>query len=296
MKNRLLGSTLLIAGTTIGAGMLALPLIAAAIGIHKALLLMLLVWSVSAGGGLLLAEAAQACPEDTSLHGMAGTILGRHGQLVAGAASLFLYYALCAAYISGSAAQLQMISRQFFGIQVSGTASAIAAALMTGLAVSSGTGRVDRLNRFLFPAMLIMLFAVLVVLGPSVDLEHLELNTTSLSSGALLAALPVLYTSFGFHGVVPTVDRYMGRCRVSVRRAIILGSLLPVLIYLVWQIVANGVLGRANLMQIPGWRPCYTHGWWIGCAYRRVLGCLHCLRLCCSCIGNVISGGSTWTA
>ncbi|NAX36418.1 tyrosine transporter TyrP, partial [Vibrio sp. V27_P1S3P104] len=47
-KSKLLGSSLIIAGTTIGAGMLALPLASAGIGFSTSLIIMLTLWALMA--------------------------------------------------------------------------------------------------------------------------------------------------------------------------------------------------------------------------------------------------------
>ncbi|CAM3417002.1 amino acid permease [Parendozoicomonas haliclonae] len=255
MKNRLLGSTLIVAGTTIGAGMLALPLITTSVGLGMSVMLMLLVWAVSAAGGLLMAEAANACPEDTSLHGMAGTLLGRKGQFVSAGSSMFLYYALCAAYISGCSSQLQLAARVLFDVQLHSTVAALIVTAITAFIVSAGTRRVDGINRILFPLMLVALAVVLAVLSPSVEPAHLEFEPADLTAGVILATLPVLYTSFGFHVVVPSIGRYMDSCHTSVRRAVIMGSLLPVVLYLFWQLIVNGVLGSEGMTAVSAGDP-----------------------------------------
>lgn len=58
-QSKLLGSTLIIAGTTIGAGMLALPLASAGIGFSTSLMIMLGLWMLMAFTALLMVEIHQ---------------------------------------------------------------------------------------------------------------------------------------------------------------------------------------------------------------------------------------------
>ena len=252
MKNRLLGSTLIVAGTTLGAGMLALPLITAQVGWGLSIVLMLVIWAVSAAGGLLLAEVSAAYPNESNLHGMAGAILGKPGQWVSGAASMFLYYALCAAYISGTSAQLQIGAEALFGYDLHAGLAAIIAAVVTAVLVSSGTERVDGINRVLFPLMLLALAVVLVVVIPFVNPVNLESEPANLTLGVVFATLPVLYTSFGFHVVVPTISNYLNVNQRAVRTAVLVGSFMPVIVYLLWQIGVNGVMGSQQLQHVIG--------------------------------------------
>ncbi|HKM26623.1 MAG TPA: aromatic amino acid transport family protein [Thiopseudomonas sp.] len=59
MKNSAFGSTFIVAGTALGAGMLAMPLATAGIGFASAMLLLLGLWIVMSYTALLLVEAYQ---------------------------------------------------------------------------------------------------------------------------------------------------------------------------------------------------------------------------------------------
>ena len=56
MKNRTLGSVFIVAGTTIGAGMLAMPLAAAGVGFSVTLILLIGLWALMCYTALLLLE------------------------------------------------------------------------------------------------------------------------------------------------------------------------------------------------------------------------------------------------
>lgn len=97
IKSKLLGSSLIIAGTTIGAGMLALPLASAGLGFSTALVIMLGLWALMAFTALLMVEIHQYSSQDATLHTLAKEILGTKGKWIATFAMLFLFYSLCAA-------------------------------------------------------------------------------------------------------------------------------------------------------------------------------------------------------
>jgi tyrosine-specific transport protein len=65
VKNRTLGSIFIVAGTTIGAGMLAMPLAAAGVGFGVTLLLLGTLWALMCYTALLLLEVYQHVPADT---------------------------------------------------------------------------------------------------------------------------------------------------------------------------------------------------------------------------------------
>src|SRR5437879_6258710 len=102
MNSKTLGSILIVAGTAIGAGMLATPIITAAAGFSYAALLMILLWGIMCISALLVTEATLAFPAGyNGFITMAHATLGRSGQALCWLAFLGLLYALSAAYISG---------------------------------------------------------------------------------------------------------------------------------------------------------------------------------------------------
>lgn len=116
MKNRTLGSVFIVAGTTIGAGMLAMPLAAAGVGFSVTLILLIGLWALMCYTALLLLEVYQHVPADTGLGTLAKRYLGRYGQWLTGFSMMFLMYALTAAYISGAGGvglQHQRLDRYF---------------------------------------------------------------------------------------------------------------------------------------------------------------------------------------
>ena len=55
-----------------------------------------------------------------------------------------------------------------------------------------------------------------------------------------LSAIPVIFTSFGFHGSVPSIVSYMNGDIRKLRRVFVIGSAIPLIAYLFWQLVTLG--------------------------------------------------------
>lgn len=102
MKNRTLGSVLIVAGTTIGAGMLAMPLAAAGIGFPVIAVILIGLWAIMSYTALLMVEVYQYSSPDTGLGSVSRQYLGLPGQLLTGFSMLLLMYALTTAYIGGA--------------------------------------------------------------------------------------------------------------------------------------------------------------------------------------------------
>ncbi|MDR8525285.1 aromatic amino acid transport family protein [Shewanella fidelis] len=245
-KSKIFGSMLIIAGTTIGAGMLALPLAASGLGFGMASLVMLLIWSLMTYTALLMIEVHQHAPVDATLHTLANKLLGRKGQVVASFSMMFLFYALCSAYIAGGGEQIHSKLTNWFDWQLPIQAGAIIFTLLIGTVVAIGTRSVDMINRSLFTLKLIALVVMLFLLLPHVSVENLV--ALPVHQGLVLASLPVIFTSFGFHGSIPSIVRYLGKDTKALRWIIVVGSSLPLMVYVLWMLASQGVLAQPDLM------------------------------------------------
>ncbi len=249
-QSKLLGSTLIIAGTTIGAGMLALPLASAGIGFSTSLMIMLGLWMLMAFTALLMVEIHQYADKEATLHTLAKQILGDKGKWVATFAMLFLFYSLCAAYIAGGGAQFTQRITDFTGVNVESSSGTLLFTLIVALVVTVGTGTVDRVNRVLFAGKMIAMVAVLFFLAPNVSQSYLL--SMPIQQGLIVAAIPVIFTSFGFHGSIPAIVNYLDGDTPALRKAILIGSAIPLVIYIFWQLVTLGVVSQSALLDNMG--------------------------------------------
>ncbi|KYN89603.1 tyrosine transporter TyrP [Vibrio cidicii] len=245
-SSKIFGSTLIIAGTTIGAGMLALPLASAGIGFSISLMIMVSLWALMAFTALLMVEVHQEAQNNATLHTLAKQILGPRGKLIASFSMLFLFYALCAAYIAGGGAQFATRVTQWFGVQVDGALATTLFTLLVATIVTIGTSTVDKVNRVLFTLKIVAMVAVLFFLAPNVSQAYLL--SMPLEQGLVVASIPVIFTSFGFHGSIPAIVRYLDGDTGSLRKAVLFGSLIPLVIYIFWQIVTLGVVKQDDLL------------------------------------------------
>ncbi|UIJ43239.1 aromatic amino acid transporter [Vibrio kanaloae] len=246
-KSKVFGSTLIIAGTTIGAGMLALPLASAGIGFSTSLFLMLGLWALMAFTALLMVELHQFAESDATLHTLAHTILGTKGKWIASFAVMFLFYALCAAYIAGGGAQFNQRISEITNIQLNSKITTLLFTLLVACVVTIGTHSVDKVNRVLFGLKLIAMVIVLSFLAPNITSQYLM--SMPLQQGLVVAAIPVVFTSFGFHGSIPSIVRYLDGDVRSLRKVMIIGSALPLVIYVFWQSVTLGVVSQEQLLS-----------------------------------------------
>ncbi|TCT36752.1 tyrosine-specific transport protein [Providencia alcalifaciens] len=248
MKNRTLGSILIVAGTTIGAGMLAMPLAAAGVGFTGIVCLLIGLWMLMSYTSLLLVEVYQHNPANMGLGSVAKKYLGPVGQIITGLSMLLLMYALTTAYIGGAGVLISDSLFSWWGITVSTQTAIIMFTIVGGAVVCVGTHSVDFINRILFTAKTIFLVIMLAVMMPHA--EAVNLSTMPLEKGLIFAAVPVIFTSFGFHGSVPSLVNYMNGDVRKLRIIFITGSAIPLVAYILWQIATLGAIPSNTFMGI----------------------------------------------
>lgn len=225
-----------------------MPLAAAGVGFGVTVVLLGGLWALMCYTALLLLEVYQHVPADTGLGSLAARYLGRYGQWITGFSMMFLMYALTAAYISGAGELIASSINDGFGASLSPEIGAIVFTLIGGGVVCAGTSLVDLFNRFLFSAKILFLVVMLVLLAPHV--HKVNLLSLPLEKGLALSAIPVIFTSFGFHGSVPSIVSYMNGDIRKLRRVFVIGSAIPLIAYLFWQLVTLGSIDSTTFIGL----------------------------------------------
>ncbi|OCH59542.1 tyrosine transporter [Vibrio lentus] len=243
MNIKMMGSSLIIAGTALGAGMLAIPMVLAQFGLLYGTLLMVLICFGTTYAALLLLEATIKAGGGLGLNSIARKTLGKQGQLITNGLLYALLICLLMAYILGAGDLLSKLLSNF-GVELTATTSQVVFTLLAGAVVASGTGVIDKLNRALFFVMLASLFATMVFLAPSMTQENL-MQVTSHDHVDLIKTSAILFTSFGFMVVIPTLVSYNHEATdKQLRNMVIVGSLIPLVCYLCWLFAVVGNLSE----------------------------------------------------
>ncbi|MGZ0011502.1 MULTISPECIES: tyrosine transporter TyrP [unclassified Providencia] len=248
MKNRTLGSVFIVAGTTIGAGMLAMPIAAAGNGFLVSLAMLLVLWALMCYTALLLVEVYQHESHDTGIGSVAQRYLGSSGKFITGFSMMFLMYALTAAYVSGAGEIITSNLKSSFAIEMADWMGIVVFTVIGGGVVCFGTSSVDFINRILFAAKIVFLVIILALMMPHVEQQNLLAAPTE--KVLILSAIPVFFTSFGFHGSVPSIVKYMGGDVKKLRVIFIIGSAIPLIAYILWQIATLGSIGTTTFVGI----------------------------------------------
>ena len=242
--NKTVGSTLLVAGTMIGAGMLAMPLTSAGIGFGFTLVLLLGLWALLTFSALLFVELYQTAESDAGIGTLAEQYFGKTGRIIATAVLIIFLYALIAAYISGGGSLLKDLLPESFGDKV----SILLFTVIFGSFIVIGTHSVDKINRVLFFVMLAAFAVVLSLMLPEIKFDNLM--ATPIDNALIISASPVFFTAFGFHGSIPSLNKYLDGNVKSLRIAILVGSGITLFAYFLWQLSTHGLLSQNEFLQI----------------------------------------------
>lgn len=239
MDTKLIGGILLIVGTAIGAGMLALPIAAAEVGFWHATLLLFISWFIMTASAFLILEVNLWLPRDSNIVAMARATLGKGGEFAAWVLYLLLFYSLIAAYIAGGGDLLHGLMTEVYAATPSWLTTLIFTLIFSAI-VYRGIRAVDYVNRGLMFTKF-GVFGVLVVLvllfisWSNVKMQGPVYNATTFT---------VMLTSFGFANIIPSLRSYFQDDVMKLRRVVFIGSLIPLVCYILWDLAIMGVIPR----------------------------------------------------
>lgn len=234
-------AALLICGITLGVGMLGLPVATAESGFLPSVMTYIVCWAFMFCTGLLVLEACQYVPHDSNLITMSRHLLGKGGSAICWALYLFLFTGLMIAHFAGAGQIVQDVSQGTLNYWQ----SMVVFMLILWPFIYMGTRLIDHLNVALMIALAITYVLFIAFSAPRVQSSFLmqgQWNHT-------FFAIPVVFTAFGYQTLIPTLLRYMNRNVSKVRQAICIGSLIPLVIYIIWQLLISGIIPKQMLLD-----------------------------------------------
>ncbi len=247
--------TFLVAGTCIGAGMLALPVATSLQGFFPAIVMMIVCWAFMTLTALLILEVTLWMQEGAHLVTLSGKVLGSWGKAVAWVTYLFIGYASLVAYVAGGGTQISYACFDFFDIIIPKWWGCVIFVVVFGSIVYFSKVIIGRINSILFISLIVSYVGMIWFGGREVDFDLL--SRQEWSGKGLLLMTPLMLTAFSFPGIVPSLVPYLHRRVNILRGAIIVGTLITVVIYVIWQ---GLVLGTVPLEGAHGLAAAFVKG------------------------------------
>lgn len=244
----LFGGAMIIAGTVIGAGMLANPTATAGVWFAGSVIVLLYTWFSMLASGLMILEANTHYPVGANFATLVKDLLGQGWNIVNGLSVAFVLYLLTYAYIfvGGN------LTAQALGGQALWVGQTVFFLVFAGCVWWSARA-VDRLTSILIGGMVIaFIWATGGLLGSIKLPVLLDSGAAANTSYWIFAgtALPVCLASFGFHGNVAGLYKYFNGNAVKVARSLWAGTLIALVIYLLWQAAIHGNLPRSEFAPV----------------------------------------------
>lgn len=242
----LLWGSMIIAGTAIGAGMLANPTAMSGIWFIGSVVMLLFTWFYTVVAGLMLLEANLHFPEGANFNTMVTKLLGKGWNIANGLAVTFTLYILTYAYITSGGGITERLLLQFVPqLELSHSGSSILFCFVLALFISISTRAVSRLSTLLIGGMIIAFFLSTTGLLSSVKASVL-FDTTAQEDPSyilyLFSALPMCLVSFGYHVCLPSLVSYYHKNSQLVIKSILIGTGIAFFIYVLWQMAVQGNL------------------------------------------------------
>lgn len=239
-----IGAVLLVAGTCIGSGMVALPLVLAQLGLIPSIILMLVIWFIMYYSSLINLELNLQAGKGLSLGALGKHFSSKVTELTGTVCLKVLSYALLAVFIYGGSSILQELMASRGEVSYSLGQIATGYALVTMVLLWLPIRWIDYCNRFLFIGLMIIVAALLSGLAITVSWSGLPLfSKYSWNLFSWKTVVPVVFTSFGFQVIFHSLSNYCQMDVKMLKRAFFWGSFIPAVVYILW---TSSILGAVS--------------------------------------------------
>lgn len=242
-----IGAILLVAGTCIGSGMIALPLVLAKLGLIPSIGLMLVIWFVMYYTSLINLELNLQADRGLPLGELGKRFSGPVAEFVGTICLKLLSYSLLAVFIYGGSSITQELMASKWGLNYSLERIASCYSLIAMGLLICPIKIIDYFNRLLFMGLLGVVAILIVGLAVSINWTNLPLFSTEYADvSTWLALLPVVFTSFGFQVIFHTLTNYCHKNAKMLKAVFFWGSLIPALVYMLWTCSILSVVYHEN--------------------------------------------------
>ena len=231
--NKQVGCIFLIIGTSLGGGILAIPMVLSYFGTVIGCAIMFLVWILMTYSTLAVAEACLHYDRGISYLGLAHKLFKKPGIILVYICAFSILYGMLTAYISAVGSSFESI------FHINNTLIEVIFVMIFGGFILKGTNYAEWLNRMFLSIKLVIILVAILMLLKSVSLDKLLVYNIS-HFKSLVIAIPVLATTFSAHIIIPTIVNYVGPHPKDIRRIILCASALILIIYTFWIIAIFG--------------------------------------------------------
>ncbi len=226
--------TTLVAGNLLGVGVLALPIKIGLSGFIPSIVVILLIWLIMLLGGFIIADRIIGKSKHYNLPSFFSDQLGPIGHYISVICNLIILYGVITAYISGIAV---VITELYHITSYSPVIQLCYAACMFALVL--GGVKILRSASFIIVSLVLLCFVVLIFSGMGHFSPHLLTKT---HWSFFMIGMPVAISAFHYQNIIPTVVHHLDHDRRMIRKVLLRGMLLGLLVNGIWLLIILGSL------------------------------------------------------
>ncbi|MCK5025118.1 MAG: hypothetical protein KAS15_00905 [Nanoarchaeota archaeon] len=240
MANKLYIAVATMIGYIIGAGILGIPYVVAKTGLAIGLLSIIILGIAVICLNLYMGEIVLRTKEKHQIPGYAQKYLGAYGRWIMIILMIFGAYGALIAYIIKEGQFLSALFTPIFG--GGAVFYSILFFILASYLIYAGIEAISKSELFFVSLILILIVIFFISSFDSISLE----NALTFNPGAFLIPFGVIL--FAFHGLgsIPEIGIELRKHRKLMKKAIILGSALPIVIYVVFTALVIGITGTAT--------------------------------------------------
>ena len=218
------GAAALVAGTTVGAGVLALPAATVSTGFVPSTLALLVACVFMTTSGLLIAEKtlneiARTGRPGLGLLELYESTLGSGWSVIGTAAYFFLHYAMMVAYIAQGGNNVQAV----LGNEIGLPPQAIFATVIGASLLLAKPALVEKVNNLMVLAVGVSFLGIVGIGAQSADWSTL-VDPVAQHPEAVVGCFPILFLALVYQNIVPTVVNNLEGDRTKITQAIVGGT------------------------------------------------------------------------
>ncbi|MDR2769248.1 MAG: hypothetical protein LBB19_01685 [Puniceicoccales bacterium] len=248
MKKKTLSAIFLLVGTAVGSGLITLPMVLSQIEVLKACGLMLLCTFVAYVAALARCELNLQSKCDFTLEDVGLHFSGKMAALLGNICLKLLSFSLLSAYIYGLSAIF---------IPANAMLKIIIAGILFILFLFASSD-VLSINKYSCLILMSMVVVTATTAYTKIKFTSLSLATDTVMCSNMYVVLPILFTSFGFHGSLHSLTKFCGNDAKMIQRACLWGSSIAASIYFIWYVSITLLLRGVHENSL---NPLHVHAW-----------------------------------
>ena len=246
--NKQITSIFLVAGTCIGAGMFALPLTFAKIGIIPSIIIIMLTWLFTYYCSLIYVELNLHCnkkninSDNNNINSLPLIIAGKRASLFENINLKLLSYSVLSAYIYGCSSIFQKLIGydNLFIIQTFLT-------IFTFFLFLFNTDIISKINNIAFIFLVSLFFIVVIRMLTFINFPNIPIYE-AVNFYKILPIFLLAFLSFGYQLIFYAIRQYCDNDATMIKKAYFYGSIIPMFVYILWTFVSLSIIYNNNII------------------------------------------------